>query len=213
MEVCSNIPAMREGSQGHNFEHPLESMAFAFYGAESYTALQQHEHEGRKSSSSRAGISSKKRIRWTQDLHEKFVGCVNLLGGAEKATPKAILKLMDSNILTISHVKSHLQKYRTTQYMPESAFEKSERASANGMPKLHMNVINMEINKAPQWQVDVERLLHEQLEFQRSLLLLIDERGRQLKTMLDLQQKKNKGLFKSQNPNLPSQSTTSLRSV
>ncbi|KAE8098875.1 hypothetical protein FH972_016907 [Carpinus fangiana] len=245
MDVCSNIPAMWEGSQGHNFEHPLESMASAFYGAETYTALQEHEHEvhnssllcsqlpstcnpqilfyqssgdkfsldnshshttdtlqshGRNSSSSRAGTSSKKRIRWTQDLHQKFVDSVNLLGGAEKATPKAILKLMDSNMLTISHVKSHLQKYRATQYMPESAFEKTERASANGMPQLHMNVINMGINKAPQWQVDVERLLHQQLEFQRRLLLLIDERGRQLKMMFDLQQNKIKGLFKSQNP-------------
>ena len=28
-------------------------------------------------------VSSKTRIRWTQDLHEKFVECVNRLGGAE----------------------------------------------------------------------------------------------------------------------------------
>lgn len=27
-------------------------------------------------------VSSKTRIQWTQDLHEKFVGCVNCLGGA-----------------------------------------------------------------------------------------------------------------------------------
>ena len=30
-----------------------------------------------------AVVSSKTRIRWTQDLHEKFVECVNRLGGAE----------------------------------------------------------------------------------------------------------------------------------
>lgn len=28
-------------------------------------------------------IQNKTRIRWTQDLHEKFVECVNHLGGAE----------------------------------------------------------------------------------------------------------------------------------
>ncbi|RRT63999.1 hypothetical protein B296_00006451 [Ensete ventricosum] len=33
--------------------------------------------------SSATAISSKTRIRWTQDLHERFVECVNRLGGAE----------------------------------------------------------------------------------------------------------------------------------
>ena len=28
-------------------------------------------------------VGNKTRIRWTQDLHEKFVECVNRLGGAD----------------------------------------------------------------------------------------------------------------------------------
>lgn len=30
-----------------------------------------------------AVMSSKTRIRWTQDLHDRFIECVNHLGGAE----------------------------------------------------------------------------------------------------------------------------------
>ncbi|XP_074353021.1 uncharacterized protein LOC141692185 [Apium graveolens] len=55
--------------------------------------------------SASAANSCKTRIRWSQDLHDQFVECVNRLGGSEKATPKAILRLMESDVLTIYHVK------------------------------------------------------------------------------------------------------------
>ncbi|KAK7842811.1 myb family transcription factor phl5 [Quercus suber] len=58
---------------------------------------------------SRVAASSKTRIRWTQDLHNQFVECVNRLGAADKATPEEILKIMDASGLTILQVKSHLQ--------------------------------------------------------------------------------------------------------
>ena len=33
------------------------------------------------------GVPSKTRIRWKQDLHERFVDCVNKLGGADSENP------------------------------------------------------------------------------------------------------------------------------
>ncbi|KAK1416318.1 hypothetical protein QVD17_32107 [Tagetes erecta] len=53
------------------------------------------------------------RLRWTPDLHLSFVNAIQRLGGHEKATPKLVLHMMDVRGLTISHVKSHLQMYRS----------------------------------------------------------------------------------------------------
>ncbi|XP_042945561.1 myb family transcription factor PHL5-like isoform X2 [Carya illinoinensis] len=125
------------------------------------------------SASAGAVISSKARIRWTQDLHEKFVECVNRLGGAEKATPKAILKLMNSDGLTIFHVKSHLQ-YRIAKYIPDStegfsiAGKLEKRNSMSNVPQLDVK-IGLQITEALQVQLDVQRRLHEQLEVSNHL--------------------------------------------
>lgn len=56
--------------------------------------------------------SNKARVRWTPDLHARFVEGVNMLGGADRATPKGILRQMGVEGMTIFHIKSHLQKYR-----------------------------------------------------------------------------------------------------
>ncbi|KAI5426896.1 myb family transcription factor PHL5 [Lathyrus oleraceus] len=147
------------------------------------------------SSSNGNVVSSKTRIRWTKDLHEKFVECVNRLGGADKATPKAILKMMDSEGLTIFHVKSHLQKYRTIKFMPESASGKSDKR-IHTEDLHHVGVkAGFQIKEALQLQLDAQRRLHEQLEIQRTLQLRLEEQGKQLKKMFDQQQKSCNNFF------------------
>ncbi|XP_076930249.1 uncharacterized protein LOC143612166 [Bidens hawaiensis] len=131
---------------------------------------------------------SKTRISWTQDLHDRFVECVNCLGGAEKATPKAILKLMDSEGLTIFHVKSHLQKYRIAKYLPESAKGNSEKRTSIDTISQIENITGMQFKDALQMQLAVQRQLHEQLEIQRNLQMRIEEQAKQLKKLFDQHQ-------------------------
>ncbi|CAN8317071.1 unnamed protein product [Cochlearia groenlandica] len=53
------------------------------------------------------------RLRWTPDLHLRFVRAVERLGGQESATPKLVRQMMNIKGLSIAHVKSHLQMYRS----------------------------------------------------------------------------------------------------
>ncbi|ESR43083.1 hypothetical protein CICLE_v10012556mg [Citrus x clementina] len=110
-------------------------------------------------------LSNKKRITWTKDLHEHFVECVNRLGGSEKATPKAILKLMKSKELSILQVKSHLQKYRSEKLISDQSLQgfPEKTVCINDIPQLYMKM-SMQIREALQLQLELEKHLHDQLE-------------------------------------------------
>ncbi|KAF8008863.1 hypothetical protein BT93_K2496 [Corymbia citriodora subsp. variegata] len=53
--------------------------------------------------------AANQRMKWTHELHQRFVDAVAQLGGPKKATPKRILQVMGEPSLTIGQVKSHLQ--------------------------------------------------------------------------------------------------------
>ncbi|GAB2287460.1 hypothetical protein Dimus_021838 [Dionaea muscipula] len=140
--------------------------------------------------------ANKPRMRWTPELHDAFVEAVNQLGGADRATPKGVLKLMNVESLTIYHVKSHLQKYRTARFKPEVSEGSSERSSAPQVASMDIKT-GLDITEALRMQMEVQKQLHEQLEIQRKLQLRIEEQGKYLLQMLEQQNKMGREKLKA----------------
>ncbi|KAG0630022.1 hypothetical protein M758_1G148300 [Ceratodon purpureus] len=132
--------------------------------------------------------SVKTRLRWTPELHEKFVDAVAQLGGSERATPKAVLRVMGVSGITIYHVKSHLQKYRLIPEAPSEDARNDRRRNEGSLGGMDLNS-SLQMTQALQMQMEVQKRLHEQLEIQRELQLRIEAQGQSLKMMLEAQAK------------------------
>ncbi|MCD7451389.1 pheromone-like peptide expressed [Datura stramonium] len=140
----------------------------------------------------------KPRLRWTTELHERFVDAVTQLGGPDKATPKTIMRTMGVKGLTLYHLKSHLQKYRLGKQSAKEATENSKDvscpaesqdtgSSTSGSSRVIAQDINdgLQVTEALRVQMEVQRRLHEQLEVQRRLQLRIEAQGKYLQSILE----------------------------
>ncbi|KAI3835602.1 hypothetical protein MKW98_027514 [Papaver atlanticum] len=146
------------------------------------------ESSGGGNSSSSA---ARQRLRWTNELHERFVDAVAQLGGPDRATPKGVLRVMGVQGLTIYHVKSHLQKYRLAKCLPESTSDGQsvERKESGDLLSSSEGSSGMQITEALKLQMEVQKRLHEQLEVQRQLQLRIEAQGKYLKKIIEEQQR------------------------
>ncbi|XP_021661336.1 myb family transcription factor PHL8 isoform X2 [Hevea brasiliensis] len=152
---------------------------------------------------------AKPRLKWTPELHQRFAEAVRQLGGADKATPKSLMRVMGIPGLTLYHLKSHLQKYRLGKSQPSQSQSRSQSPSLSqasnenkkedykeiqssnrdlraGISEGNQNPINesFQIAQALQMQMEVQRKLHEQIEVQRHLQLRIEAQGKYLQSVL-----------------------------
>ncbi|KAM0915160.1 hypothetical protein ACQ4PT_011057 [Festuca glaucescens] len=136
----------------------------------------------------------KPRLRWTVELHDRFVDAVAQLGGPDKATPKTIMRVMGVKGLTLYHLKSHLQKFRLGKQHKEFGDHHSVKeamemqrnaASSSGMMGRNMNDRSTHMNEALRMQMEVQRRLHEQLEVQKHLQMRVEAQGKYMQSILE----------------------------
>ncbi|XP_027938010.1 protein PHR1-LIKE 2-like isoform X2 [Vigna unguiculata] len=136
----------------------------------------------------------KPRLRWTSDLHERFVDAVTQLGGASKATPKAIMRTMNVKGLTLYHLKSHLQKYRlgkqsgkdSDEGCKDGSYLQESPGTDNSSPKLPTSDANdsnvtcrgHEVKEALRAQMEVQSKLHLLVEAEKHLQIRQDAERR-----------------------------------
>lgn len=140
----------------------------------------------------------KPRLRWTAELHERFVDAVTQLGGPDKATPKTIMRTMGVKGLTLYHLKSHLQKYRLGKQACKESIDNSKDASciaesqdtvssSSSTSRMIKQDVNdgYQVTEALRVQMEVQRRLHEQLEVQRRLQLRVEAQSKYLQSILE----------------------------
>ncbi|KAJ7537490.1 hypothetical protein O6H91_11G008100 [Diphasiastrum complanatum] len=137
----------------------------------------------------------KQRLRWTPELHDRFVDAVTQLGGPDKATPKTVMRIMGIKGLTLYHLKSHLQKFRLGKQSNKDQNQDNskdgnsmEQAASTGASQNQTgqnSSENLQITEALRLQMEVQRKLHEQLEVQRHLQLRIEAQGKYLQSILE----------------------------
>ncbi|GAB4813361.1 hypothetical protein N2152v2_000407 [Parachlorella kessleri] len=71
----------------------------------------------------------KSQLKWTPELHARFVEAVERCGGHKNATPKQVQLHMNVEGVSVIHVKSHLQKHRLKMKDIESG---GQARGANG---------------------------------------------------------------------------------
>ncbi|XP_010499411.1 PREDICTED: myb family transcription factor PHL12-like isoform X1 [Camelina sativa] len=159
--------------------------------------MMQSREEMRDDSSSGLVLTTdpKPRLRWTAELHERFVDAVTHLGGPDiEATPKTIMRVMGVKGLTLYHLKSHLQKFRLGK-QPHK--EHNQNHSINIRDTNRASMLDLRRNAVfttspliigrnmNEMQMEVQRRIEEEVELERQVNQRIEAQGKYMDSMLE----------------------------
>ncbi|KAF1889859.1 hypothetical protein Lal_00025188 [Lupinus albus] len=130
---------------------------------------------------------AKPRLKWTPELHQRFIEATNQLGGSEKATPKSIMKIMGIPGLTLLGKSQQVetcsdnnqQDYKEIKCSDDHCSKEISVGAQNHIPE------NLQVTQALQMQMEVQRKLYEQIEVQKNLQLKIEAQGQYLQSVLN----------------------------
>ncbi|PPD96265.1 hypothetical protein GOBAR_DD06718 [Gossypium barbadense] len=115
---------------------------------------------------------AKPRLKWTPELHQRFVDAVNQLGGPDKATPKSVMRVMGIPGLTLNTGWGKALGIIQITKRCQSSNGNFIRDTSDGIHG-HMNE-----------SLQIPQALQMQMEVQRHLQLRIEAQGKYLQTVL-----------------------------
>ncbi|KAF5475641.1 hypothetical protein F2P56_007427 [Juglans regia] len=125
-----------------------------------------------------AGGTGKQRLRWTSDLHDRFVDAISQLGGPDSGGYTERCSESDGCTWT----------YHLSCEKSFTGFNDEKKSSGDSLSATDSSP-GMQINEALRMQMEVQKRLHEQLEVQRQLQMRIEAQGKYLQKIIEEQQK------------------------